>query len=176
MFHFPRCPPVRLFIHLTVTGFYSGRVSPFGYSGLSACLRLPRTFRSWLRPSSAISALASTLCSFLLDRSLGLTQSPFGASLGSRRPFSNACRRVWVDFRGYLQAFLILASSFPVQFSRCVRGVSPSGASAPFGSLIPQNDTVNDFCFDSLFDLAFPPFLSLSVSQALASETVRPRI
>ena len=42
-------------------------VSPFGYHGISACLRLPHAFRSLPRPSSALGALASTLCSCSLD-------------------------------------------------------------------------------------------------------------
>ena len=43
------------------------RVSPFGYQGIYACLRLPLAFRSLPRPSSALGALASTLCSCSLD-------------------------------------------------------------------------------------------------------------
>ena len=42
-------------------------VSPFGYQGIYACLRLPLAFRSLPRPSSALGALASTLCSCSLD-------------------------------------------------------------------------------------------------------------
>ena len=42
-------------------------VSPFGYHGIYACLRLPHAFRSLPRPSSALGALASTLCSCSLD-------------------------------------------------------------------------------------------------------------
>ena len=42
-------------------------VSPFGYQGIYACLRLPLAFRSLPRPSSALGALASTLCSSSLD-------------------------------------------------------------------------------------------------------------
>ena len=38
-------------------------VSPFGYLWISACLRLPKAFRSLPRPSSAPSAKASALCS-----------------------------------------------------------------------------------------------------------------
>ena len=67
MFQFPGCPPMRLLIRLMVTGHYPSRVSPFGCPGLNACLRLPQAFRSLPRPSSAISASASTLCSFLLN-------------------------------------------------------------------------------------------------------------
>ena len=47
----------------------TSRVSPFGYSGIEACLRLPLTFRSLPRPSSALGALASTLCSSSLNYS-----------------------------------------------------------------------------------------------------------
>ena len=45
----------------------SCRVSPFGYLRIEAYLRLPAAFRSWSRPSSANGAMASTLCSSLLD-------------------------------------------------------------------------------------------------------------
>ena len=45
----------------------SCRVSPFGHQGIYACLRLPLAFRSLPRPSSALGALASTLCSSSLD-------------------------------------------------------------------------------------------------------------
>ena len=45
----------------------TSRVSPFGYHGIYACLRLPHAFRSLPRPSSALGALASALCSCSLD-------------------------------------------------------------------------------------------------------------
>ena len=63
----PRVPPVQLLIHSTVTGHYPSRVSPFGYLRINAYLRLPEAFRSLSRPSSAISAMASTLRSYSLD-------------------------------------------------------------------------------------------------------------
>ena len=63
----PRVPPVKLWIHLTVTEHYLRRVPPFGYPWINAYLRLPMAFRSLSRPSSAISALASTLRSCSLD-------------------------------------------------------------------------------------------------------------
>ena len=50
-----------------VTGHCPGRVPPFGHPWINAYLRLPMAFRSLSRPSSAISALASTLRSFSLD-------------------------------------------------------------------------------------------------------------
>ena len=43
------------------------RVSTFGYQGIYARLRLPLAFRSLPRPSSALGALASALCSSSLD-------------------------------------------------------------------------------------------------------------
>ena len=63
----PRVPSAKLWIHLTVTGHYPGRVSPFGDLRINAYLRLPEAFRSLSRPSSAISAMASTLRSYSLD-------------------------------------------------------------------------------------------------------------
>ena len=67
MFHFPGCPPMNLWIQFMVTAHYHGRVSPFGYPWINAYLQLPMAFRSLSRPSSAISALASTLRSYSLD-------------------------------------------------------------------------------------------------------------
>lgn len=67
MFHFPGCPPLNLWIQFMVTGHYPSRVPPFGYLRIKAHLRLPEAFRSLSRPSSAISALASTLRSCSLD-------------------------------------------------------------------------------------------------------------
>ena len=45
------------------------RVSPFGYLRINGYLHLPAAFRSLLRPSSALSAKASTLRSFWLTSS-----------------------------------------------------------------------------------------------------------
>ena len=50
-----------------VTEHYLSRVPPFGDPGIKAYLQLPQAFRSLSRPSSAISALASTLRSYSLD-------------------------------------------------------------------------------------------------------------
>ena len=50
-----------------MTGHCPGRVPPFGHPWINAYLRLPMAFRSLSRPSSAISALASTLRSCSLD-------------------------------------------------------------------------------------------------------------
>ena len=51
-----RVPSAKLWIHFTVTGFYTCRVSPFGHLRINACLQLPAAFRSLPRPSSALDA------------------------------------------------------------------------------------------------------------------------
>ena len=66
---------MNLWIQFMVTGHYPGRVPPFGYLRINVYLQLPAAFRSLSRPSSAISALASTLRSSSLD--LASTTSPF---------------------------------------------------------------------------------------------------
>ena len=67
MFHFPGCPPMNLWIQFMVTGHYPSRVPPFGNLRIKAYLQLPEAYRSLSRPSSAISAMASTLRSCSLD-------------------------------------------------------------------------------------------------------------
>src|SRR6476661_11008906 len=42
-------------------------VSPFGHYGIKACCQLPRTFRRLPRPSSPLTAKASTVCAYSLD-------------------------------------------------------------------------------------------------------------
>ena len=78
----PRVPSASLLIQNAVTGRCPRRVPPFGYPRITACLRLPAAFRSLSRPSSAISALASTLRSFSLDlfsASLAAPKTSYGA-------------------------------------------------------------------------------------------------
>ena len=53
--------------HLRMPVYYYRRVPPFGYLRISGYLLLPAAFRSLSRLSSAPSAKASALCSFLLD-------------------------------------------------------------------------------------------------------------
>ena len=50
-----------------MTDRYIRRIAPFRHPRIYAYLRLPVAFRSLSRLSSALSAKASTLCSFLLD-------------------------------------------------------------------------------------------------------------
>ena len=86
-------------------GSLSRRVSPFGDLRIEAYLRLPAAFRSWSRPSSANGALASTLCSSLLDF---LLLRPFFLSVSG------------VRFRSLLPAFafrILLPLSFTFDWS-----------------------------------------------------------
>ena len=58
------------------------RVSPFRDPRINGYLLLPAAFRSLSRLSSALSAKASTLCSFLLDlRALSGTRQPYSVTL-----------------------------------------------------------------------------------------------
>ena len=58
------------------TGGYLQWVSPFRYLRIYGYLLLPEAFRSLSRLSSALSARASSLCSFLHDRLLLIMQAP----------------------------------------------------------------------------------------------------
>ena len=64
-----------------MTAHYHSRVSPFGDPGIKAYLQLPQAYRSLSRPSSAISALASTLRSYSLDLRRKLCDRPLMLSL-----------------------------------------------------------------------------------------------
>ena len=63
----PRVALLYLWIQHSMYGYYSIRVFPFGYLRVSACLQLVVAFRSLPRPSSALSAKASTVCPYSLD-------------------------------------------------------------------------------------------------------------
>ena len=54
-------PPVYLFVQYTVTGYCPAGFPHSGIHGYNACFRLPVAFRRSLRPSSALSAKASSL-------------------------------------------------------------------------------------------------------------------
>ena len=74
---------MRLLIHLMVTGHYPSRVPPFGNPWLNAYVRLPTAYRSLSRPSSAISAMASTLRSCSLDLALLCSRPPKTVEAGT---------------------------------------------------------------------------------------------
>ena len=121
MFQFPGCPPCKLWIHLQVSRHCPGRVPPFGYPRIVACLQLPVAFRSWPRPSSAVGALASTLCSSSLDFFVAFLLRPTKLNMSFRFFFSLRFR--FALFRIFHAISLQLAfdeSSLPVQLSRCV--------------------------------------------------------
>ena len=63
MFQFPGFASVRRLM----TGLAPRRVAPFGHLGITACVRLPRAFRSLPRPSSPPCAQASPTCPRSLD-------------------------------------------------------------------------------------------------------------
>ena len=115
MFQFPGCPPYRLWIHLQVSRHCPGRVPPFGYPRINTRLQFPVAFRSWPRPSSAVGALASTLCSYSLDFFVAFLLRPTKLNMFSLHTIFLLC---------FLHAIsLQLAfdeSSLPVQLSRCV--------------------------------------------------------
>ena len=69
MFQFPRCPSLLLYIQRVMPEVRSGGFPHSDIPGYFACSRLPETFRSDPRPSSALGAKASTVshCSFPRD-------------------------------------------------------------------------------------------------------------
>lgn len=70
MFHFSG------FLHTSVRRLdYSRRVAPFGDLRIFSRLRLPADFRSLPRPSSAVSAKASTVCPYYLNLTLLVSNS-----------------------------------------------------------------------------------------------------
>ena len=130
-------PPTELLIHSAVTGHYPGRVPPFGYSRINAYLQLPVTFRSLSRPSSAISALASTLRSYSLD--LCLLPFTLLRLLGELLLLS-------VSFRILLTSFF----SLPVQFSRCVFIRSSDQIVVGWSGLEPPTSRLSGECSNRL--------------------------
>ena len=68
-FSSPRCLSMRCLTHASMPDHYIRRVPPFGYLRVTGYVLLTAAFRSLSRPSSAPSAKASTLCSFLLGLS-----------------------------------------------------------------------------------------------------------
>ena len=61
MVHFPEFAPSRLCIQQEVPGFCPGGFPHSEISGYNACVRLTEAYRSLPRPSSPVSAKASTV-------------------------------------------------------------------------------------------------------------------
>ena len=87
------------------------QVSPFGYSRIDGYLRLPETFRSLSRPSSALSAKAFPLCSFSLD----LAECSSDTTFLSFAFLLNLFKFKLSAFLDFFDSFLFLF----IQFSRC---------------------------------------------------------
>ena len=62
MFHFPGLSSHALFIHARIHHLSKVRVSPFGNPRIKDSMHLPVAYRSLARPSSTMSAKASTIC------------------------------------------------------------------------------------------------------------------
>ena len=127
-------------IHPLVTRHYPGRVSPFGDLRIKAYLRLPEAFRSLSRPSSAISALASTLRSSSLDLAcfLLLPKTYCFRSLmeeGSHCVYLGYIVAVSLPLRNldWILTFSSFRFIFPVQFSRCDLGLISTSWSFGYG-------------------------------------------
>ena len=89
---------------------YSMRVFPFGYPRVIACLRLIVAFRSLPRPSSALSAKASTVCPYSLD----LCSTPF-LMRTLFLPLHKYCECIYASFFSH---FLLLQRNCLSQFAR----------------------------------------------------------
>ena len=110
------------------------RVSPFRYLRIVGYLLLPEAFRSLSRLSSALSAKASTICSFLHDQlpkihmlrrdvfshASSLAHRHSVAGVGSRPIFSvRFLRTSWLMFANITSDVLIFLSFFScMRFSR----------------------------------------------------------
>ena len=116
------------------------RVSPFGYLRFYACLRLPVAFRSLPRPSSALGAKASALCSssldfFILRPILSDTSQYPGHRLAVPRLMLSHSARNWpvnllvlsrwslrIPSQAYLRSNAWFSRSSCVRLSRCAPG------------------------------------------------------
>ena len=92
-----------------------GWVSPFGHCRINACCQLPDTFRRLPRPSSPLTAKASTVCAYSLDH---ITPSRLGISVQHFAYLPQ--RHVWFDRTKTLvtsQVFKEHATDFNVRTS-----------------------------------------------------------
>ena len=131
-----------------MTGHYSSRVSPFGYLRIKAYLQLPVAYRSLSRPSSAISAMASTLRSYSLD----LAKPPSGHPKTIEWPNESTFFPL-LFFSDSSCAVFKVRLKFPPSH-RTLRVSQRSFRS--FGLVKPQNDTetIQNPHSDSLFRLS----------------------
>ena len=155
---------MRLWIHLMVTGYYPSRVSPFGDLRIYACLRLPEAFRSLPRPSSAIGARASTLCSFLLD----LSYPAWNAFHAGRINRMDVCRTHPYALYWFFRKDLL---------SLCLSLCSFQGAKSPEVSSLFGVDPSKRYS-ERFFKEADSVFLFVSVTDSVSfvSLSYRPRI
>src|SRR5678815_1916415 len=94
----PRVRPAWLCIHHAV--LLAEWVSPFGHCRIKACCQLPDTFRRLPRPSSPLTAKASTVCAYSLDH---ITPSRLG--IMSLRIQTTNHFKCWNAFRHPALAF-----------------------------------------------------------------------
>ena len=129
-------PFLRLFDSTQDLWAFPTGVSPFGYLRINTHLQLPAAFRSLSRPSSAPSAKAFPLRSFLLDQSWfsqELLWQPLSAFIVIfHYPFAKTEKPLNCPFKCLLYRCLFF--SF-VQFSMCsfLRGGTPSPSRLPPG-------------------------------------------
>jgi hypothetical protein len=69
----PRVRFCTLCIQVQMTVLTYSRVPPFGHLWINACFQLPKAFRRIPRPSSPLTAKASTVCASLLDHIISIT-------------------------------------------------------------------------------------------------------
>ena len=104
---------MNLCIQLMVTGHYPSRVPPFGNLRIKAYLQLPEAYRSLSRPSSAISAMASTLRSYSLDLAKLLSDPPKTIERSNKSNFLSIVvvflTLFLCSFQGAIEVFVLIS-------------------------------------------------------------------
>ena len=85
-------------------------VSPFRYLRINGYLLLPEAFRSLSRLSSALSAKASALRSFLLGLPVAIALAPGGLLLVFSRHFRDASFRLYLYVKRFLRCLFHVCS------------------------------------------------------------------
>ena len=102
MFQFPEFASITYVFSYRWLYKYS-RVPPFGHLWLNACFQLPIAFRRIPRPSSPLTAKASTVCASLLDHIISITSKLYAhtskilSSLVLPHFFTKFLMNVWTD-------------------------------------------------------------------------------